>query len=340
MGTADGAILCPSAPAAIAQPRRRDTPSHHTPMDGLAATTSSYPPPLSMQTTSHGTTLVPADRLPLTCTRAGTCCHGKMVWLNPWELATLAAEARLPAAEFRARFTEFGGIRLRFDGAPGWKGLPACSQYDPAAGCRVHAGRPLACRLYPLGRELRGKEAHYVHDGLRFPCLEGCPEVVDLPHLTVAEYLAGQQVALGEAAQDAYLELMQRLADGAFVLLIESGLAASGDRETLRRWRALGRMHPGERAKALPAAWLERLVLPGLAEGLRGDPHAFAAAHHDQLQRAAQEAFASLGSPAALVEASATMMALALHLGRGLGTDPAQLADRWIATAKKHGAHE
>jgi Fe-S-cluster containining protein len=292
-----------------------------------------------MKPTSSGTTLTLADRLPLTCSRAGTCCHGKMVWLNPWELATLATAAGLPAADFRARFTEFGGIRLRFDGAPGWKGLPACSQYDPAAGCRVHAGRPLACRLYPLGRELRGKEAHYVHDGLRFPCLEGCPEVVDLPHLTVADYLAGQQVTLGEAAQDAYLELMQRLADGAFVLLIESGLAASGDRETLRRWRALGRLHPAGRAEALPAAWLDLLVLPGL-DHLLGDPRAFAAAHHDRLQREAQGAFASLGSAPALVEASATMMGLALHLGRGLGTDPEQLADRWIATAKKHGARE
>jgi hypothetical protein len=30
------------------------------------------------------------DCLPLTCTRTGACCHGKMVWLNPWELARLA----------------------------------------------------------------------------------------------------------------------------------------------------------------------------------------------------------------------------------------------------------
>ena len=68
--------------------------------------------------------------------------------------------------------------------------------------------------------------------------------------LTVAEYLAGQAVDPGEAAQDAYLELMQQLADGAFVLLLESGLAASGDKQTLRAWRELGRaqearVHPG-----------------------------------------------------------------------------------------------
>jgi hypothetical protein len=32
-------------------------------------------------------TLRLTDCLPLTCTRTGACCHGKMVWLNPWELA-------------------------------------------------------------------------------------------------------------------------------------------------------------------------------------------------------------------------------------------------------------
>jgi Fe-S-cluster containining protein len=285
------------------------------------------------------TVVAAGDRLPLTCSRSGTCCHGKMVWLNPWELARLAAAKDMPAGEFRDRFSEFGGIRLRFDGPPGWKGLPACSQFDPGRGCSVHPGRPLACRLYPLGRQLHGKDVHYIHDGERFPCLSGCAEVVDLPHLTVAEYLAGQDVDAGQRAQDAYLVLMQRLADGAFVLLLESGLAASGDRRTLRGWRELGRAHPAERATRMPAPWLDRLCIPPLHERL-DDPEAFVTAHHDLLQEAAQAAFANRGDADGLHQASCLMMALALHLGRGLGSDPAHLADRWIATAKKHGARE
>ena len=279
------------------------------------------------------------DRLPLTCSRSGTCCHGKMVWLNPWELSCLAQAKGIDVRTFRDRHCEFGGIRLHFDGPPGWKGLPACSQFIPGAGCSVHPGRPLACRLYPLGRQIRGKEVQYIHDGERFPCLTGCAEVVDLPHLSVAEYLDGQAVGPGEAAQDAYLELMQQLADGAFVLLLESGLAASGDKLTVRAWRELGRAHPKERAARIPAEWLDRLTLPGL-EHLRDDPAAFAAAHHGQLQDAAQTAFASRATRVGLQEASCLMMALALHLGRGLGSDPEHLADRWIATAKKHGARE
>jgi uncharacterized protein len=288
---------------------------------------------------SAHTVVAMGDRLPLTCSRSGTCCHGKMVWLNPWELACLAQAKGLGAREFRDRFCEFGGIRLRFDGPPGWKGLSACSQFIPGQGCSVHPGRPLACRLYPLGRQLLGKDVEYIHDGETFPCLTGCAEVVDLPHLTVAEYLDGQAVGPGQAAQDAYLELMQQLADGAFVLLLESGLAASGDKKTLRGWRELGRAHPKERAARIPAEWLDRLTLPGL-DDLRDDPTAFAKAHHDQLQTAAQAEFASRGSKDGLREASCLMMALALHLARGLGSDVEHLADRWIATAKKHGARE
>jgi len=285
------------------------------------------------------TALRAGDRLPLTCTRSGTCCHGKQVWLNPWELACLAAAKGVDARAFRDRHTDFGGIRLRFDGGPGWRQLPTCSQYDPASGCTVHGGRPLACRLYPLGREREGEAVRYLHEGKRFPCLDGCPDVIKLPHLTVGAYLAGQDVAAGEAAQDAYLEVVRELADGAFVLLLESGLAASGDRRTLRRWRELGRMAPAQRAAAVPGEWLDQMLLPSVAAPL-DQPHAFAREHAGLMQVRAQAGFASLADADALHAASSLMMALALHLAQGLGCIPAQLATRWVATAKEHGAHE
>ncbi len=285
------------------------------------------------------TTLALTDSLPFTCTRAGTCCHGKMVWLNPWELSRLAAAKGMSPRAFRDCHCEFGGIRLRFDGPPGWKGLAACSQYVPDRGCSLHANRPLVCRLYPLGRRRRGRELLYIHRGRNFPCLEGCPKVVDLPHLTVADYVAGQDARPGETAQDEYLELMQRLADGAFVLLLESGLAASGDRRTLRLWRELGKEDPEQLAKRLGPAWIDRLMLPAISDVL-DDPAAFSRRHHDMLQAQAQISFGKLSDVAALREASGLMMGLALHLGRGLGANPAELAGHWIAAAKKLGARE
>jgi hypothetical protein len=160
-----------------------------------------------------------------------------------------------------------------------------------------------------------------------------------LPYLTVSDYLTGQDVMAGEAAQDAYLELMQRLADGAFALLFESGLAESGDRLTLGLWRELGKIPPEKLATRLGTEWLDLLMLPDISDGL-DDPAAFSRAHHDMLQSKAQDSFSNLRDIAALREASGLMMGLALHLGRGLGAHPAELSEHWIVTAKKLGARE
>jgi Fe-S-cluster containining protein len=230
------------------------------------------------------------DELPLTCTRSGTCCHGKTVRLNPWELAHLAEAKGLAPRAFRDQFCDLGGIQLRFDGAPGWKQLPACSQYAPGLGCTVHAGRPLVCRLYPLGRQKQGGEQSYLYQGSDFPCLDGCAEVLDLPHLSVAAYIEGQDVKRFEVAQDAYLELLQDLADGAFALLLDSGLAASGDRETLRLWREMGGQEPGQLQARLGPEWIDVLMLPELTDGFH-DPIAFSRLHHDLLLSKAQGSF-------------------------------------------------
>lgn len=184
------------------------------------------------------------DKLPLTCSRTGTCCHGKQVLLNPWELVCLARAKKITPEEFRDLYCEFGGIRLRFNGKVGWKEQKACSQYVGNFGCSVHLGRPLSCRLYPLGRQLQSKKVHYIYQGNIFPCLEGCPEVSELPHMSVEEYLKGQLADKFETAQDEYLEVMQNIADLAFVLLLDSGLAESGDTKTLPAWRKLGNEPP------------------------------------------------------------------------------------------------
>lgn len=279
------------------------------------------------------------DRLPLTCSRGGTCCHGNRIGLNPWELARLAAAREMSPIAFRERFTSEGGATLRFDGPPDHRGLPACSQYEggPSPGCTVHAARPLACHLYPLGRRRQGAELGYIHLGKTFPCLSGCPTVTDLPNLSVSEYLEGQDIAASELAHDAYLEVMQHLADAALVLLLDSGLARSGDRLTLRRWRALGAGPAEVRVQAIDQTWLDRLTAPPLQDALE-DAATFVARHLEALQRHAQDELASLTDHGALRAASALMMAMALQLGRALGAEASPLAERWIATAREHGA--
>ncbi|MDO9254252.1 MAG: YkgJ family cysteine cluster protein [Bacteroidales bacterium] len=279
------------------------------------------------------------DKLPLTCSRTGTCCHGKLVLLNPWELACLAREKKITAREFRDLYCEFGGIRLRFDGKVGWKEQHACSQYIDNFGCSVHLGRPLSCRLYPLGRQIQSEEVHYMHEGTEFPCMDGCSEVSGLPYLTVTEYLKGQATGKFEKAQDEYLDLMQNLADIAFELLLDTGLAESGDRYTLPLWRKMGNELPEVLADRIGPEWIDSLMLPEISDDLE-DPVSFARKHNDILRLKAQEKFGALQANRELHEASVLMMGLALHLARGLGAEPVILAEHWIATAKNHGAQE
>lgn len=270
------------------------------------------------------------DRLPLTCTRAGTCCHGKAIWLNPWELRRLADAQGESVAAFQARDTVDGGIRLRMDGPAGWRGLPACSQYDPTGGCTLHAARPLACRLYPLGRQADASGIRYLHEGKAFPCRAGCPEVDQLPAMTVENYLTGQDVRAGELAQDAYRELVADLGEGAFVLWRESALA--GDQEVLARWRSALADRPG----AIGTAWLELLLAPRLAVDPE-DVAAWVAAHRALIEATAQEAFARLTEREALVQASTRMFAAALHLAQAAGGDALELGKTWLDRGRRMG---
>lgn len=279
------------------------------------------------------------DRLPLTCSRAGICCHGNNVFLSPWELACIAREKQISPQKFREFYCDFGGIRLRFNGKENHRGKSACSQYIENFGCSVHAGRPLACRLYPLGRQIQNEVVHYVYQGNTFPCLSGCPEVVELPHLSVGEYLKGQLTDTFEKAQDEYLELMQNIADIAFTLLLDTGLATSEDDKTLAVWRILGNEQPEELASRIGEEWIEHLMLPEIPNHLE-DPTSFAQTHNELIQTKAQEKFGTIQNNCDFHEASVLMMGSALYLARALGMDPKILVEHWIDVAKENGACE
>ena len=102
------------------------------------------------------------QKLPLTCTRKGTCCHGNQVVLNPWELHRLAFEKQISTREFRDLYCDWNGILLKFDGEKDQRGKSACSQYIANFGCSLHEGRPLACRLFPIGRQIQYETIQYI----------------------------------------------------------------------------------------------------------------------------------------------------------------------------------
>ena len=248
----------------------------------------------------------------------------------------MAAEKGISPREFRDRYCEFGGIRLRFNGNAGWKGQQACSQYVENFGCSVHLGRPLACRLYPLGRQIQLEAVNYMHEGDQFPCLEGCPEVSALPYLTVGEYLEGQQASKFEKAQDDYLDLMQGLADMAFMLLLDTGLAKSGDKKTLQRWREMGSEHPERLATRIGPQWVDWLMLPEILD--IENPSIFILKHSELLQQKVQEQFGDAQTNQELHEASVLIMGVALHLASSIGANATELTEHWINTAKSNGA--
>lgn len=285
------------------------------------------------------TLLALTDSLPLTCSRTGTCCYGNLVHLNPWELACLAREKKISAREFRDSYCDDGGTRLRFDGKAGWEGKLACSLYEKDRGCSVHVGRPLACRLFPLGRQIQNNETVYMYQGADFPCLDGCSEVLGLPHLTVADYLVGQQSEKYEIAQDAYLELLQGLADIAFELLLDSGLAESGDTETLAQWRLMGNESSSELVGRIGKEWLDFLMVPNL-EIEKTDPAEFCQQHFEIMQLELHNKVGNAQTYSELHVAAVLVMAVALLLAISLGVNTYTLSDHWIATAKSYGAME
>jgi Fe-S-cluster containining protein len=86
------------------------------------------------------------------CNSCGLCCHNKVVTLSPYDVLRLARDAGITTRDAIDRFTIRRGSILKFtdDGA--------CVALE-ASRCGVHRGRPLACRLYPLGLE-RVEESH------------------------------------------------------------------------------------------------------------------------------------------------------------------------------------
>lgn len=251
----------------------------------------------------------------------------------------LARAKGMSLQEFRDKHTRASGTVLLFSGLPNHTGKLSCSLYEDGLGCSVHPARPLACRLFPLGRQIQNGTAQYMHEGADFPCLKECPEVVDLPKLTVEEYLVGQETSLFEQAQDAYLEIMQNLADISFELLLDTGLAESGDIETLRTWRRLGTMDITALAKQIPAEWLDLLTIPDLEEKSI-ELAAFIEAHNELLNAKIQELTENLSTFEAVRKTACQMMALALFLAHAIGADSKGLSEHWIEIAKSHGAEE
>jgi Fe-S-cluster containining protein len=89
------------------------------------------------------------------CNQCGRCCHDQVITLSPVDVIAIARALAISTGQAVARYTIRRGSLLRF-GANG-----KCAALDGIR-CAIHAGRPLACRLYPLGVERDGARERFV----------------------------------------------------------------------------------------------------------------------------------------------------------------------------------
>jgi Fe-S-cluster containining protein len=137
------------------------------------------------------------------CSRCSHCCHDKLIQMNPYEIARLAANRGVGTAEFRARFTQDGeGLHLARteDGA--------CVFLGPQ-GCTVHPDRPLVCRLYPLGRQITASGGERFVHATPHPLSGGTFHTRG----TIADFLAAQNVDAFIQAADDYFSWFCRARD-------------------------------------------------------------------------------------------------------------------------------
>jgi hypothetical protein len=137
------------------------------------------------------------------CHACNKCCHGKGIQVNPYETMRLSNHLRITTTKFRHKY--LNGQLLKHK-----KQLNACI-FLGENGCTVHKDRPLACRLYPLGRL-------QMADGREFftelsPHPESAGEYGT--NATVESYLKGQEVKPFLHAEQLYMKLITTMAKAA-----------------------------------------------------------------------------------------------------------------------------
>ncbi len=146
------------------------------------------------------------------CMRCLQCCQSKKIQVNPYEIARLAGNLGISTTECIARFTTKNGSYLKFDNEN------RCI-FLGSDGCRVHADRPLVCRLYPLGRHCNDRGDEWFSE---IEPEAGCRGESNGGEVSLERYLESQEVHAYLDAADSYLKLLWEM-----MALLEQG----GDNE-------------------------------------------------------------------------------------------------------------
>lgn len=143
------------------------------------------------------------DRLEVSCDSDGcgaNCCtNSAPIVLNPYEIALLCRESGMRYEDLldiveTGRAKGFPLVML--------PRYPAC-HFWTGRGCSIYPARPLACRLYPLGRVFEKGKSHLV-----LPAVNTCGRMASSPQRTVADYLAAQDVDKQMQMADRWIEFV------------------------------------------------------------------------------------------------------------------------------------
>ena len=161
--------------------------------------------PLSVITVAgaDAAVLAETDLLQVACDSSGcssNCCTASApIVLNPYEIALICRASRMS-------YEDLLDI-VETDRADGFPLVmlprnPAC-HFWTEKGCRIYTARPLACRLFPIGRVYDGVQSRYV-----LPERNRCRGLVNAPAGTVADYIRMQDAALHLKMADRWIEFV------------------------------------------------------------------------------------------------------------------------------------
>ncbi len=146
---------------------------------------------------------VETDLLQLSCGAGGcdsTCCKASApIVLNPYEIALICREYGISYEDLldivdTDRADGFPLVMLPRD--------PVC-HFWTQSGCKIYSSRPLACRLFPLGRVYDGIRSRFV-----LPKQNRCIGLAHEAAGIVGEYLTAQDLARHIEMADRWIEFV------------------------------------------------------------------------------------------------------------------------------------
>jgi Fe-S-cluster containining protein len=150
--------------------------------------------------------LTETDLLQLSCTRTGcdsNCCKASApIVLNPYEIELICRESSMSYGDMldivdTERANGFPLVMLPRN--------PVCHFWS-VNGCRIYRARPLACRLFPIGRVYDGLRSRFVLPGRNM-----CGGLASQPERTVGDYLQVQEAARHITMADRWIEFVNEI---------------------------------------------------------------------------------------------------------------------------------